>query len=52
VTDIWRWNGEHYLLFRENPDPPTYRFEAVEDGDRLSGTGLFDEAVASYQRDL
>lgn len=50
LTDIWRWDGQHYVLERQNPDPPTYRFEAVEDGDSLTRNGFLEEAVESYQR--
>ena len=50
LTDIWRWDDQHYVLEREDPDPPTYRFEAVEDGDSLTRNGFLEEAVESYQR--
>jgi hypothetical protein len=50
TTAIWRWDGEHYVLEREDPEPPKYRYQAVEDGDRLTALGFLEEAIVSYQR--
>jgi hypothetical protein len=50
TTSIYRWDGKHYTLDREDPDSPTYRIEAVEDGDRLTTEGRYPEALLSYQR--
>jgi tetratricopeptide (TPR) repeat protein len=50
TTATWRWDGEHYVLQREAPDPPRYSYQAVEDGDRLAALGYFEEAILSYLR--
>ena len=50
TTATWRWDGEHYVLQREDPDPPRYSYEALEDGDRLAALGYFEEAILSYLR--
>jgi len=49
TTSIYRWDGRRYILDREDPDAPTYRIEAVEDGDRLTTEGRYYEAQLSYQ---
>jgi hypothetical protein len=48
-TDVFAWNGETYSLVRWEYEPPTYRFQAVQDGDDLTRFGEYERALASYQ---
>ncbi|MCC7360738.1 MAG: hypothetical protein IT317_14750 [Anaerolineales bacterium] len=49
-TLIWAWNGNWFQLSSAQRDPPVYRFQAVQDGDRLTITGYYDDAIATYQK--
>lgn len=51
-TDTWVWDGSAYTLVSCEYAPPTYRFQAVRDGDRASQLGNYDEALECYQRAL
>lgn len=49
-TTIFMWNGEQFSLFTHFLEPPTYRFQAVQDADFAVLQGKFDEAFALYQQ--
>ncbi len=50
VTRIYKWNGSQYVFVQEEWDSPEYRFQAVQDGDRLFLAGKYDRALAMYQQ--
>jgi len=43
------WDGQYFSLHSVRYSPPEYRFQAVQDGDRVSLDGDFDAALAFYQ---
>ena len=49
TREIYRWDGELYRLWQMDIDPPQYRFQAIQDGDRMSTMGRYEEALALYQ---
>lgn len=49
-TDIFAWDGETYSLARWEHEPPSYRFQAVQDGDDATRFGDYDRALAFYQQ--
>ncbi len=49
VIQVYSWNGQGYEFQRQIFDPPQYRFQAVQDGDRASLEGRYDDALALYQ---
>jgi hypothetical protein len=48
-TDIYDWNGTHYILNRTEYTSPEFRFQALQDADREVGYGNFDKALLFYQ---
>ena len=48
-TDIYSWNGTHYLLNRIEYSPPEFRFQALQDADHEAGYGNFGKALLLYQ---
>ncbi|MEW6094805.1 MAG: hypothetical protein AB1531_12660 [Chloroflexota bacterium] len=50
VTSIYEWNGSQYYLAQEEWNPPEYRFQAVQDADRLFLVGKYEEALVLYQQ--
>jgi hypothetical protein len=48
--EYYRWDGTAYRYFDRHFSAPEYRFQAVQDGDRLSLSGRYAEALASYQQ--
>jgi len=48
-THIFSWNGSLFTLNRVEFSPPEYRFQAVQDGDRASLIGKYDQALKLYQ---
>lgn len=48
-THTYRWNGQGFVLDSLVIDPPTFRFQALQDGDAAALTGQFDRALALYQ---
>jgi hypothetical protein len=46
----FKWDGFYYSLYYQEFDPPEYRFQAVQDGDRLSLLGEYKQALISYQQ--
>src|SRR5574340_964489 len=49
TTDIYTWNGLIFMLDEIQIEPPVYRFQAVQDADRLSLLGDYSEALKLYQ---
>lgn len=49
TREIYRWDGERYSLWQMDIDPPEYRFQAIQDSDRMSNMGRYKEALALYQ---
>jgi hypothetical protein len=50
VKDYYRWNGYFYSLYKQDYDPPVYRFQAVRDADYASKWQEYDKALALYQQ--
>lgn len=48
-TDIYGWNGNHYVLNRVEFPSPEFRFQALQDADREVGYGNFGKALLLYQ---
>jgi len=49
-TEIWGWDGQSFTQFCWFADvTPTYRFQAIEDGDNAILCGDFPRALRSYQ---
>ena len=48
-THSYSWNGNLFVLYRVEFSPPEYRFQAIQDGDRASLAGDYDQALALYQ---
>jgi hypothetical protein len=49
-TQIFFWKGMVFEQTSQEYDPPQYRFQAVQDGDRASLAGEYDKAIAYYQQ--
>ena len=49
-TETYQWNGSFFSLAQVVIDPPVYRFQAEEDGDRLSFIGEYQQALELYQK--
>jgi hypothetical protein len=49
-TEIYAWDGAAFVLSSWSYEPPTFRFQAVQDGDLGTRFGEYDSALASYQR--
>lgn len=45
----YRWDGDLFAIDSIRYSAPVYRFEAVQDGDRYSLAGEYDNALSSYQ---
>ncbi len=48
-TDVYSWNGQAIALASESFAPPQYRYQAIQDADRLVLSGKYDQALALYQ---
>jgi hypothetical protein len=48
-TSIYTWDGQHYLYNALEMDPPEFRFQAVQDADRLFYLGYYDRALGLYR---
>ena len=46
---FYMWNGENYVWFSQEYDAPSFRFEAIQDGDTETVRGDYDSALKSYQ---
>jgi hypothetical protein len=51
-TDIWAWNGYAFTFRRWEHEPPTRRFQAVQDGDDAARFGQYEAAQAFYEQAL
>lgn len=49
TTDIYKWNGVIFMWDKVEIEPPVYRFQAVQDGDRQSLLGDYQQAIKLYQ---
>lgn len=47
--DVFEWDGYVYQPFETRFAEPQYRFQAVQDGDRATLFGRYDEALGAYQ---
>jgi len=50
VLRFHKWNGEYYAFYRQYYGPPEYRFQAIQNGDRLSLSKEYDYAIESYNQ--
>jgi hypothetical protein len=50
AKEVFKWNGKVFLFYQEILDPPVFRFQAVEDGDRASLVGDYEKALDLYQQ--
>ena len=48
-SDVYEWDGAMYVPHRSLYSVPEYRFQAVQDGDRFTLFGEYDQALAAYQ---
>ena len=48
-TTTFQWDGLHFLYSSLAGDPPVYRFQAVQDGDREFLLGDYDRSLSRYQ---
>ena len=46
---VFKWDGIHFLYSSLEIDPPVFRFQAVQDADRLFLLGEYDKALKLYQ---
>jgi hypothetical protein len=46
---VFKWDGLHYLYSSLTLAPPVYRFQAIQDADRLFFMGEYDQSLAMYQ---
>jgi hypothetical protein len=51
-TRICMWNGQNIVVSKSEFDAPHYRFQAVQDGDRATLAGDYDQALVFYQRTI
>lgn len=49
IKTILTWNGANFVFYKNEYPPPEYRFQVVQDGDRESLAGNFDNALKFYQ---
>lgn len=49
TTDIYKWNGVIFLWDQVDIEPPAYRFQAIQDADRMFLLGNNQEALKLYQ---
>jgi hypothetical protein len=49
-TDYWEWDGYKITLARWEYALPTYRFQAVQDGDDATRFGEYEKALTFYQQ--
>lgn len=51
-TKTLTWNGEGFISHPEQLDPPAYRFQAAQDGDRAFWNRDYETAMGLYRRVL
>ena len=49
MEKIYTWDGHYYSLSSVEMELPIYRFQAIQDADRLFLLGEYDRALALYQ---
>ncbi len=49
-TSIFMWNGSSFTLVDRYIEPPSYRFEALQDGEVATIEGRYDQALDFYQQ--
>lgn len=49
TIETYKWNGVIFLWDRTEIEPPVYRFQAVQDADRLALLGEYEKALDLYQ---
>ena len=49
-TRICMWDGQNFVIHKNEFDAPYYRFQAVQDGDRATLSGDYDKAFSFYQQ--
>ena len=49
TTDIYKWNGVLFLWDQVEMSKPIYRFQAVQDADRMSFIGEYQKAMELYK---
>ncbi len=49
-SDLYYWNGSNYIFSKQQFDPPTFRFQAVHDGDLSFVYGDYDQAILNFQQ--
>jgi hypothetical protein len=49
-TRTCMWNGKNFVVYDDEFDPPYYRFQAVQDGDRAFLAGKYTQALDFYQQ--
>ena len=48
-SEIYMWNGQHFVLYKTEFSTPTYRYQAIQDGDRATLHNEYEKALALYQ---
>lgn len=48
-SDVYMWDGQHFVFFRKELSAPEYRYQAVQDGDRAMLIGELGKALTLYQ---
>jgi hypothetical protein len=48
--DYYEWNGINYVFAKHDYGPPTFRFQAVNDGDWAFAYGDYKKAILHYQK--
>jgi hypothetical protein len=49
-TRICMWNGQSFVVFKNEFSSPYYRYQAVQDGDRATLNGDYESAFEFYQQ--
>jgi hypothetical protein len=51
-TRICMWNGQNIVVYKTEFDAPYYRFQAVQDGDRATLSGDYNQALSFYEQTI
>jgi len=49
ITTIIGWDGKSFVILSDDPSPPEYRFQAIQDADKLILRGQYERALSLYQ---
>lgn len=49
ATHVYKWDGKNYSALPVSYTPPEFRFQAVQDGDRATLAGEYQQALDLYQ---